>query len=56
MITNEPITESHDTKIEFKILFSKFGSGKERTRHVIKYGGEKKVGTVIRRIYKTHLP
>jgi len=41
MITNEPITVSHDTKIELKILFSKVGSVKEITGHVIKYGGER---------------
>jgi hypothetical protein len=41
MITREQITVSHDTKKKLKILFSKVGSEKERTEHIIKYVEER---------------
>jgi len=44
MITNEQITVSHDTKSEYKILFSKYGLEEERTGYVSKYVQKRKVG------------
>jgi len=44
LITNEKFTVSHETKIEFNILFYKFGSEKERTGYVYKKVEESYLG------------